>query len=925
MGIPTTGEEVNEILNKLSDRHEVIKNPNEKWQIRLIFTDPSLFAQRKEEFAANFDDFEDWQIQDFEDKGGCILLRGTNCDKILKTNWPKVQQNLMVEKRKLDMHGPKLVDVGRGEPAKTTEEARQVCHSLVEETGAESFNIERKNGRLQIHLQFASREDAVVAGGLFPKNYQIQVKEKELILSPGDVETLLGGVDPEKREKLLAPIQQELLQKKLIAKASELPSPYTNRFSHSPHEATFVEVSEQAHVLLQGRFGATVKIQGKEIRIQGSPTPNVQSLQEAIQLLSSIKRLSSAENPNQQDHQEVINTWQRFRIAVSPQRKECVSLLQTITGKEGDNKTDLGEGYSCQTIKGARAHFIEIYKGGMRGQARFFAKVSVDESGNIQINNKKNYPVTQLHRAQNLVRAWQNLKVAKSQAVDHADSNYRQAKKNLIEAAKNLDQPISTYQAPKAGAVVHTTAVKGPGGQIQQVSFDELLQKSVAFRKRLKSKGITQTPQTPNTVDIAQTSAEKQEIAAMAANTRPIVHQKVYEAAKDFVAYWKENGSNLETTLYKDMTPEQLIDRLLTKRPICFYGTDDCSLTREGILCPDSKKKFDLVGTDQEKLPYVLQDYMSYKEMELAALIGVSTHTRFVNDGRRNNGWYPKEYRYEEQGFYQGMVGARFERPGHMEWKHIMVTKRQNTVENGYGKRTTSKELAIFKKMYGQDHFPTFEEAAAVNDPTKFILIRPGCYLNVEAYKERMRIVVETSLIDANERGQRAGKAVYFQPNGLGLGVWAQTEAQKQILVDVYQEVLDACEFLYISDIDFSWFGPDCAFQNCEFRKQNVCAEREDHDERVGVYKERYTIHFSQRNPAAKLTGEDKGKLLVAQFAWDGNSYPGNEYWLNQLSASGDPAAVCCSLIGDLQNPDVNSFYTTGRNVHLMAVGEPVQ
>jgi len=41
-------------------------------------------------------------------------------------------------------------------------------------------------------------------------------------------------------------------------------------------------------------------------------------------------------------------------------------------------------------------------------------------------------------------------------------------------------------------------------------------------------------------------------------------------------------------------------------------------------------------------------------------------------------------------------------------------------------------------------------------------------------------------------------------------------------------------------------------------------------------------------------------------YPWDGNSFPGNEYWRGLLMVSGDPAAASCSAIAELQNPFIN-------------------
>lgn len=64
-------------------------------------------------------------------------------------------------------------------------------------------------------------------------------------------------------------------------------------------------------------------------------------------------------------------------------------------------------------------------------------------------------------------------------------------------------------------------------------------------------------------------------------------------------------------------------------------------------------------------------------------------------------------------------------------------------------------------------------------------------------------------------------------------------------------------------------------------------------------------ISFSTKDVASPI---ELGKKLITAYALDGNAFVGNEYWKGMTAASGDPAAVCCSMIGYTQNPLINPY-----------------
>eukprot|EP01083_Nonionella_stella_P223931 797520_1 len=138
------------------------------------------------------------------------------------------------------------------------------------------------------------------------------------------------------------------------------------------------------------------------------------------------------------------------------------------------------------------------------------------------------------------------------------------------------------------------------------------------------------------------------------------------------------------------MTLIEFFDRISTKRAVVFYQKYDSYMLRNGRK---GASNWEAIGTEFESIDDnndgttpLLSDYLSYDELLISSLCGISSPTHFINDGsRRNCGRVRKNSIYPIQGIYMGLVGARFEKNDVMEYSLMVVTNNQNKIENGYG------------------------------------------------------------------------------------------------------------------------------------------------------------------------------------------------------------------------------------------------
>ena len=297
-----------------------------------------------------------------------------------------------------------------------------------------------------------------------------------------------------------------------------------------------------------------------------------------------------------------------------------------------------------------------------------------------------------------------------------------------------------------------------------------------------------------------RTESEQRKLLTFASRSYPIVHEDVLKKAMRFLEKNKETHP-----MYASMTLLDFFDRLIKKRPLVFVGAQDDWMDKYG-----NKGS----GDWDWKAENDIENFLTYREQKISALIQLSTETLLINSGGRfNKGQQAPDGSFIKEAVYVGVVGARFEKPGKMDHQDCVISKDSD--------RWRRQRSRYEHEQIGHSDF----------------------FFNVTQYKKRMRLSFETFLLEANRRGQQLKKKVYCHVVGLGLGVWQLQGYQNQTkhFFDAFEESLDNLLenniIRHLSDVDFSWVDPpvNAVFKHHhKFKDSNV------------------RIHISRRDPFAK-------------------------------------------------------------------------
>lgn len=248
------------------------------------------------------------------------------------------------------------------------------------------------------------------------------------------------------------------------------------------------------------------------------------------------------------------------------------------------------------------------------------------------------------------------------------------------------------------------------------------------------------------------------------------------------------------------MSTEDLVARLIKQRPLHFTNQYDYTMLRDGTELLGREEWLHVGTTDEHYNKHIkLAEYLSYDEMILASLLGTSGPSYFINDGRGDNCSVPGDLgTFETRGIMVGLVGARFQCPGHMDAALCLPPDCEKPKYLQHPRLTK-----IIQEWLGEKPgYVTVGADDEYDDELKFDDLM---------YKARMRISSETLLLEANSCAveEDRGRKAYVHLVGLGLGVWMYCEDQIAWFVEEVTATLQRLSLPHDGTLELAWIDAD--------------------------------------------------------------------------------------------------------------------
>jgi len=354
-----------------------------------------------------------------------------------------------------------------------------------------------------------------------------------------------------------------------------------------------------------------------------------------------------------------------------------------------------------------------------------------------------------------------------------------------------------------------------------------------------------------------------------------------------------------------------------------------------------------------------LENYMSYDEMELAALMIVAGPTNFYSNCQvlYMNRKYGDEDHVQD-GYIVGAIGPRFDKPGYMDWKQMVGSGSSSSQLRAdiYGSRfrllpaaNTAAAKTEYLRMPWFDFFKNTwgawkeeHEIADIKEPWfayfgsekkmdkgKEIKV-PVVPVHRELFKQRLKITYGAYLDFVHQTilKQKIPKKAYVMILPLGGGAWSiNGPVQKKQMWPVIENLI--AERGYKDTIDTIHF--------VGFSPQDEVPTETVHDG-IKIFTDPMDLTGKRTyDTIVKTDGKEEivkrarevnweDTVRFTMYPWDSNALPGNEFFMpsasnwpaysdqgfqmpsliSLLQMSGDPAAACCSDITEIQNSHQN-------------------